>query len=162
MSVGSIKRSPLWQVRSASEPESLEGFQSCEFKVVGARLGESLDPEVIDKLWADTDDARGPTPPPTQERPGGDEEIPVTTRVTNVVSMVDVGCPINLEDLAIRGRNTQYFPRSQNVVTLSRHGLHKSTAMVAPSGKITFMGGTSEMSAKKSARMHVRHIQALG
>ena len=86
---------------------------------------------------------------------------PASITVTNVVSSVDMTCSVDMMDVALRGRNTQFTPRSgQNAVFLSQRG--GSTATVHASGKVVFMGGRCEASARTSARRHVRSIQTLG
>jgi len=89
-------------------------------------------------------------------------DAPIRVSVTNVVASVNTGCAIDLMDVAIRGSNTQYFPRRQNVVALGRRGQFGSTCNVYPSGKVVLMGATGEWEARKSARRHLRHLQTLG
>jgi hypothetical protein len=85
----------------------------------------------------------------------------VSVAVTNVVCSVDMGCSVDMMDVALRGRNTEFNKKNgEGGVTLAQRG--GSTATVHASGKVVFMGAQSEAAARVSARRHVRSIQKLG
>jgi transcription initiation factor TFIID TATA-box-binding protein len=85
----------------------------------------------------------------------------VSVAVTNVVCSVDMGCSVDMMDVALRGRNTEFNKKNgEGGVTLAQRG--GSTATVHASGKVVFMGAQSEAAARVSARKHVRSIQKLG
>eukprot|EP00038_Savillea_parva_P023511 m.41255 g.41255 ORF g.41255 m.41255 type:complete len:238 (-) comp6107_c0_seq1:107-820(-) len=90
------------------------------------------------------------------------EVMPVTITISNVVCQVDMGCKIDLMDVALRGHNTEFVPSKQAVLTLRRKGKYPSTARISASGATTVMGSKSEYGAWKSMRKHVRHVQKLG
>eukprot|EP00037_Helgoeca_nana_P017550 m.166288 g.166288 ORF g.166288 m.166288 type:complete len:173 (+) comp24037_c0_seq1:150-668(+) len=167
-------KSPLWHVKStmsshAHRPQPPDPADP-NVDDMGATPLASLGLATADAVWAEVDDlvddltccVAAPTSQPRTPTALDYDVGTTTATITNVVSVVDLGCPINLMDIALRGRNTQYFPRKQNMVTLARGGAHRSTASVSSSGKVVFMGGTGEVSARISARQHARHLQRLG
>lgn len=85
--------------------------------------------------------------------------MPFVVRITNVTSQAQTGCSIDLFTLAKHGRNTEFNPVRSPFVFICKKGPYKSTAKVSAHGKVMFMGAVSETHAKKSARMHLRHIQ---
>ena len=148
-----VNPSPLWQVTTIAppmcppRPSAAAASPAC---VMDRSASECTPPSPCprDSACAAAEPARAPP-----------RHVPIT--VTNVVSSVDMTCPVDMMDVALRGRNTQFTPRSgQNAVILSQRG--GSTATVHASGKVVFMGGHCEASARTSARRHVRHIQTLG
>jgi TATA-box binding protein (TBP) (component of TFIID and TFIIIB) len=80
--------------------------------------------------------------------------------INNVICSFNVGCSLNLRDIALKGANVEYR-RANRMVTM-RIRKPYSTASIWPSGKVTCTGATSEALAKVSARRFARCLQKLG
>ena len=86
-------------------------------------------------------------------------EIP-TPRVVNVVSMVDLGCPLNLSDIAKSCKNSEYNPTRLNAVIM-RIKEPKSVALIFNSGKIVCAGAQNEEDSKTASKKFAKAIKRL-
>ena len=81
--------------------------------------------------------------------------------IQNVVSTVNVGCQLNLQDIATRGINVEYNPQRFRALIM-RLKEPRTTILVFHSGKLVCTGAKSEELSKKAARRCARKIQKLG
>lgn len=86
-------------------------------------------------------------------------EIP-TPRVVNVVSMVDLGCPLNLSDIAKSCKNSEYNPTRLNAVIM-RIKEPKSVALIFNSGKMVCAGAKNEEDSKTAAKKFAKTVKKL-
>lgn len=92
--------------------------------------------------------------------------IPVTEsgiipKVHNVVSTVDIGCTLDLLQIALRLRNAEYNPKRFHAVVM-RILEPRTAALIFRSGKIVVTGARSEAAAHLASRKYARLIQKLG
>lgn len=72
-----------------------------------------------------------------------------------------MGCVIDLKDIALKARNTEYKPtRFSAVVMRIREPL--TTALIFKSGKMVVTGARTEHESQLAARKFARIIQKLG
>ena len=74
--------------------------------------------------------------------------IPV---IQNIVSTVDLGCPINLKEIALQAQNTQYFPNKFSGLIM-RIKEPKATALIFSTGKMVCLGAKTEEESKNACR----------
>ena len=81
-------------------------------------------------------------------------------RIVNVVSMVDLGCQLNLSDIAKSCKNSEYNPVRLNAVIM-RIKEPKSVALIFNSGKMVCAGAKNEEDSKTAARKFAKTIKKL-
>jgi transcription initiation factor TFIID TATA-box-binding protein len=81
--------------------------------------------------------------------------------IHNVVSTIDVGCPLNLQTVAIGARNAEYNPKRFSGVIL-RIRDPKTTALIFSTGKIICAGAKSESDAILAMKKFVFILKKLG
>ena len=86
-------------------------------------------------------------------------EIP-NLRIVNVVSMVDLGCQLNLSDIAKSCKNSEYNPVRLNAVIM-RIKEPKSVALIFNSGKMVCAGAKNEADSKTAARKFAKTVKKL-
>lgn len=79
----------------------------------------------------------------------------------NVVSTVDMGCRLELKEIALHARNAEYNPKRFAAVIM-RIREPKTTALIFASGKMVCTGAKCERHSKLAARKYARIIQKLG
>ena len=81
-------------------------------------------------------------------------------RIVNVVSMVDLGCQLNLSDIAKSCKNSEYNPVRLNAVIM-RIKEPKSVALIFNSGKMVCAGAKNEEDSKTAAKKFARTVKKL-
>ena len=81
-------------------------------------------------------------------------------RIVNVVSMVDLGCQLNLSDIAKSCKNSEYNPARLNAVIM-RIKEPKSVALIFNSGKMVCAGAKNEADSKTAARKFAKTVKKL-
>ncbi|XP_061781172.1 beclin 1-associated autophagy-related key regulator isoform X3 [Nerophis lumbriciformis] len=84
---------------------------------------------------------------------------PVTER--NIVSTVNLGCPLDLKFIALQARNAEYNPKRFAAVIM-RIREPRTTALIFSSGKMVCTGAKSEEQSRLAARKYARVVQKLG
>lgn len=79
----------------------------------------------------------------------------------NVVSTVNLGCRLDLKEIAQHARNAEYNPKRFAAVIM-RIREPKTTALIFASGKMVCTGAKSEEDARTAARKYAKIIQKLG
>merc|ERR1712137_842458 len=79
----------------------------------------------------------------------------------NVVSTVNLGCRLDLKNIALKARNAEYNPKRFAAVIM-RIRDPRTTALIFASGKMVCTGAKSEELSKLAARKYARVIQKLG
>ena len=74
-----------------------------------------------------------------------------TPVIQNIVSTVDLGCPINLKEIALQAKNTQYIPNKFSGLIL-RIKEPKATALIFSTGKMVCLGAKTEEESKNACR----------
>lgn len=97
-----------------------------------------------------------PAPPPPA---GGSYGI--VPQLQNIVATVNLCCPLDLRQIALRARNAEYNPRRFAAVIM-RIREPRTTALLFRSGKIVCTGARSELQARTAARKFARIAQKLG
>ena len=82
-------------------------------------------------------------------------------KLQNIVSTVNLNCPLNLRNIAQQARNAEYNPRRFAAVVM-RLKEPKTTALVFGSGKMVCTGAKDEEASRTAARKYARIIQKLG
>ena len=78
----------------------------------------------------------------------------------NVVATVNLGCTLNLKQIALKAKNAEYNPKRFSAVIM-RLREPKTTALVFASGKMVCTGAKSEHDVRLAARKFARIIQKL-
>lgn len=79
----------------------------------------------------------------------------------NIVSTVNLGCPLDLKRIALQARNAEYNPKRFAAVIM-RIRSPRTTALIFGSGKMVCTGAKSENDSLQAARRYARVIQKLG
>jgi len=78
----------------------------------------------------------------------------------NIVSTVNLGCPLDLKKIALKARNAEYNPKRFAAVIM-RIREPKTTALIFASGKMVCTGAKSEELSRLAARKYAKVIQKL-
>ena len=79
----------------------------------------------------------------------------------NIVSTVNLGCPLDLKRIALQARNAEYNPKRFAAVIM-RIRNPRTTALIFGSGKMVCTGAKSEEDSLQAARRYALVIQKLG
>ena len=82
-------------------------------------------------------------------------------RIVNVVSMVDLGCPLNLREIASKCVNAEYNPARINAVIM-RLKNPKTAALIFNTGILICTGANNEIDSKIAAKRYAKSIRSLG
>eukprot|EP01115_Flamella_aegyptia_P005479 TRINITY_DN22_c3_g1_i2.p1 TRINITY_DN22_c3_g1~~TRINITY_DN22_c3_g1_i2.p1 ORF type:complete len:263 (-),score=53.47 TRINITY_DN22_c3_g1_i2:36-824(-) len=85
----------------------------------------------------------------------------IVPTLQNIVSTVNLGCTLDLKQIALRARNAEYNPKRFAAVIM-RIRTPKTTALIFKSGKMVCTGAKSEELSCLAARKYARIIQKLG
>lgn len=100
------------------------------------------------------DDPKQPSPP--SEIPKWCEPV-----IQNIVSTVNLGCKLDLQQIAWKGRNTEYIP-NRFAAVIMRLMDPKTTALVFGSGKMVVTGAKSPEESNLASRKYARIIEKIG
>ncbi|KAM9777986.1 TATA box-binding protein-like 2 [Neosynchiropus ocellatus] len=92
---------------------------------------------------------------PVTERSG------IIPQLQNIVSTVNLGCPLNLKFIALQARNAEYNPKRFAAVIM-RIREPRTTALIFSSGKMVCTGAKSEEQSRLASRKYARVVQKLG
>ena len=81
--------------------------------------------------------------------------------IENIMATVNLGCRLNLKDIASRGTNLEYNPGNFNPIVMRLRN-PKSTALIFSTGKIVCTGTKNEEDSRIVARKFARILQKLG
>uniref|UniRef100_A0A3P8ZDI1 TATA-box binding protein like 2 n=2 Tax=Esox lucius TaxID=8010 RepID=A0A3P8ZDI1_ESOLU len=79
----------------------------------------------------------------------------------NIVSTVNLACPLDLKSIALQARNAEYNPKRFAAVIM-RIREPRTTALIFSSGKMVCTGAKSEDQSRLAARKYARVVQKLG
>lgn len=79
----------------------------------------------------------------------------------NVVSTVNLACPLDLMKINFRTRNSEYNPSRFSGIVMRIREPH-TTALLFKSGKVVITGARNEADSRLAARKYARIIQKLG
>jgi transcription initiation factor TFIID TATA-box-binding protein len=82
-------------------------------------------------------------------------------KLQNIVSTVNLKCDLELRDIALKTKNSEYNPRRFAAVIM-RIKEPKTTALIFESGKMVVTGARSEEDSRKASRQYAKIIQRLG
>lgn len=85
----------------------------------------------------------------------------IVPQLQNIVSTVNLGCPLDLKKIALHARNAEYNPKRFAAVIM-RIRDPRTTALIFSSGKMVCTGAKSEEHSRLAARKYARIIQKLG
>ena len=85
----------------------------------------------------------------------------IQPKLQNIVSTANLGCPLNLRQIALQARNAEYNPKRFAAVIM-RIKEPKTTALIFSSGKMVCTGAKSEEDSKKASRKYAKIIRSLG
>eukprot|EP01117_Protostelium_nocturnum_P004766 TRINITY_DN1727_c0_g1_i4.p1 TRINITY_DN1727_c0_g1~~TRINITY_DN1727_c0_g1_i4.p1 ORF type:complete len:127 (-),score=38.75 TRINITY_DN1727_c0_g1_i4:106-486(-) len=86
----------------------------------------------------------------TNKHPSG-----IVPALQNIVSTVNMGCKLDLKQIAMKARNAEYNPKRFAAVIM-RIREPKTTALIFASGKMVCTGAKSEDDSKLAARKYCR------
>ena len=89
---------------------------------------------------------------------GGDATVQVA--IQNVVSTTNLGTPLNLKEIAMQARNTEYNPKRFAAVVM-RIREPRTTALLFASGKMVCTGSKSEDCAKLATKKFIKILQKM-
>ncbi|XP_068457270.1 TATA box-binding protein-like 2 [Clinocottus analis] len=92
---------------------------------------------------------------PVSERSG------IIPQLQNIVSTVNLCCPLDLKFIALQARNAEYNPKRFAAVIM-RIREPRTTALIFSSGKMVCTGAKSEEHSRLAARKYARVVQKLG
>mmetsp|Transcript_200 Transcript_200/g.398 ORF Transcript_200/g.398 Transcript_200/m.398 type:complete len:200 (-) Transcript_200:736-1335(-) len=98
------------------------------------------------------------------ELPGGEtsrHHSGITPQLQNIVSTVNMGCRLDLKQIALKARNAEYNPKRFAAVIM-RIRDPKTTALIFASGKMVCTGAKSEEASRLAARKYARIVSKLG
>ncbi|CAF0773640.1 unnamed protein product [Adineta steineri] len=98
---------------------------------------------------------------PTPVTPRTVDASRVQPSLQNIVSTVNLGCPLDLKRIALQARNAEYNPKRFAAVIM-RIRSPRTTALIFSSGKMVCTGAKSEEDSVQAARRYARVIQKLG
>eukprot|EP01025_Chloroclados_australasicus_P004189 TRINITY_DN10_c10_g1_i1.p1 TRINITY_DN10_c10_g1~~TRINITY_DN10_c10_g1_i1.p1 ORF type:complete len:365 (+),score=34.89 TRINITY_DN10_c10_g1_i1:424-1518(+) len=107
-----------------------------------------------------------PTGTPTEVALSGKVDLSlhpsgIIPTLQNVVSTVNLGCPLELKEIAMQARNAEYNPKRFAAVIM-RIRVPKTTALIFGSGKMVCTGAKSEQDSRTAARKYAKIVQKLG
>ena len=79
----------------------------------------------------------------------------------NIVSTSNLGCELNLRQIALQAKNAEYNPKRFAAIIM-RIKEPKTTALIFSSGKMVCTGAKSEEDSKKASRKYAKIIRSLG
>ena len=79
----------------------------------------------------------------------------------NIVSTANLGCTLNLRQIALQAKNAEYNPKRFAAVIM-RIKEPKTTALIFSSGKMVCTGAKSEEDSRKASRKYAKIIRSLG
>ena len=82
-------------------------------------------------------------------------------QIVNIVSMVNLGVPLKLREIAIQCKNAEYNPTRINAVIM-RIKEPKAAALIFNSGIIIVLGARSKEKSKEAAKIFAKQIKKLG
>ncbi|KAK4405120.1 TATA-box-binding protein [Sesamum angolense] len=85
---------------------------------------------------------------------------PVPT-IQNIVSSVNLDCKLNLAEISLKTKNSEYNPKRFSAVIM-RIKEPKTTALIFASGKIVCTGAKTEQESRLAARKFARVVQKVG
>eukprot|EP01024_Parvocaulis_polyphysoides_P043950 TRINITY_DN4037_c0_g2_i2.p1 TRINITY_DN4037_c0_g2~~TRINITY_DN4037_c0_g2_i2.p1 ORF type:complete len:395 (+),score=65.02 TRINITY_DN4037_c0_g2_i2:100-1185(+) len=85
----------------------------------------------------------------------------IIPELQNVVSTVNLGCSLELKEIAMQARNAEYNPKRFAAVIM-RIRDPKTTALIFGSGKMVCTGAKSEQDSRTAARKYAKIVQKLG
>jgi len=102
-----------------------------------------------------------PMTPLTPMTPLSAEASGIIPQLQNIVSTVNLGCKLDLKQIALHARNAEYNPKRFAAVIM-RIREPRTTALIFSSGKMVCTGARSEEQSRLAARKYARVIQKLG
>ena len=85
------------------------------------------------------------------------EQMP-QPRIVNIVSSFDLGCDLNLREIALKCSNSEYNPQRINAVIMRKKN-PKTAALIFQTGKVICLGAQDEETSKKAAKLYARDIR---
>ena len=101
------------------------------------------------------------TPQPITPLTPASKGAGVTPQVQNIVSTINLGCKLDLKQIALHARNAEYNPKRFAAVIM-RIRDPRTTALIFRTGKMVCTGAKSEDDARLAARKYARIVQKLG
>merc|ERR1719382_1940180 len=106
-----------------------------------------------------------PMPPTPMNQLGASTTAPsmepgIVPQLQNIVSTVNLACPLDLKKIALHARNAEYNPKRFAAVIM-RIREPRTTALIFSSGKMVCTGAKSEEDSRLAARKYARIVQKL-
>lgn len=139
---GSTQLPPLHQLNISSQPPSSQPPQPSQQYSEPAQSTAASD-----DMDSDVDRTKHPSG--------------IVPTLQNIVSTVNLGCKLDLKNIALHARNAEYNPKRFAAVIM-RIREPKTTALIFASGKMVCTGAKSEEASRLAARKYARIIQKLG
>ncbi|KAK6307476.1 hypothetical protein J4Q44_G00226240 [Coregonus suidteri] len=89
------------------------------------------------------------------------ESSGIIPMLQNIVSTVNLACPLDLKSIALQARNAEYNPKRFAAIIM-RILEPRTTALIFSSGKMVCTGAKSEEQSRLAARKYARVVQKLG
>ena len=82
-------------------------------------------------------------------------------KISNIVAMFDSGTKLNLKEIALICKNTEYNPARFNALFMRLEN-PKSVALIFDSGKIVVTGAKTEVDSRNASRKYAKNLKSLG
>ena len=87
-------------------------------------------------------------------------EIKIVPIIQNIVSTIELGCPLNLKEIALQVENTHYNP-AKFTGLIMRIKEPRTTALIFPNGNLVCLGAKTEEDSKKACKRFAKIIRNL-
>ena len=88
-------------------------------------------------------------------------QFDILPTIENLVSTANIGCQLNLREIALQAKNAEYNPKRFSAVIMKIKE-PRTTALIFSTGKIVSLGAKNEIESKKSCRKFAKIIKSLG
>ena len=82
-------------------------------------------------------------------------------KVTNIVNLFDVGCNLDLQEIALKCPNSEYNPKRLNAVIM-RIKMPKTVSLIFSTGKCICTGAKNEVDSKTASRIYAKILKKIG
>jgi len=89
------------------------------------------------------------------------DKLEIIPNIENIVSTVDLNCPLNLREIALKAINAEYNPKRFSAVIMKIKE-PRTTALIFSNGKIVCLGAKTEEDSKKACKKFAKIIKKIG
>jgi transcription initiation factor TFIID TATA-box-binding protein len=121
--------------------------------IMNLKVNSNIDNLILDNIQV--------KPIDTKESSKIEDKIEILPFIENIVSTANLGCHLNLREIALQAKNAEYNPRRFSAVIMKIKE-PKTTALIFSSGRIVCLGAKTEENSKKACKKFGKIIKSLG